>query len=213
MIVNCDFCGNKVEKTVGHVNRSKKLNNNIYCDRECSGLGRGMSKKEKIENKRLYDIQYRDKNNKKIANNKKKYYIENKKEIYKKQRKVRDNDESREEHAKYCRQPEQREKEKIRRWKREYGDNYAEKTKHCIACNEDKHIFEFQSFPVFPDGRRHICDDCEKFQEKEYGYSTRGTMTAMVIRRYTNLTREDIAKHPYLIEANKFLILLKQLLK
>ena len=165
------------------------------------------------EAKRLYDIEYRRKNKELIRSKKKKYYESNKVEIISKQRIKKDNDISRAKHAEYCRQSSQREKERINRYIRVYGKDWIDQSKYCISCNKNKHIFEFESYTVFPDGRRHICDYCENTQNKEYGYSTIGTMNAMVMRRYTNLTRYDIAKYPYLIEANKYLIMLKQLVK
>lgn len=215
MIVKCSHCNKDVEKNTGHVNRANKLGLKIYCNRKCSGLGRrkNLTDSEKKEIKKKYDKEYRRKNKALIDKKKKEYYEKNKKEIYKRNRKKLDNDEHRKKHAEYCRKPDQRKKEKINRYKRIYGNDWKEQTKFCISCNQDKHIFNFESFPVFPDGRRHICDECETYQNEKYGYSTRLTMTAMVMRRYTNLTREDIAKKPYLIEANKYLIMLKQLVK
>lgn len=61
MRVFCDYCQNAVDKTVGHVNRARKVGLKIYCDRKCAGLGRRINRtiKEKRELKRLYDIERR----------------------------------------------------------------------------------------------------------------------------------------------------------
>lgn len=214
MKFNCSYCGKESEKPTGHINRAKKNGSKIFCSIKCFGLSRrdGKSLEQKKKEKSDYDREYRKKNNDKIIKRRKEYYKNNKKEIYKKERAKRDNDEYREKHAEYCRLFCQRYKERIRRYVRVYGSDWRERTKFCISCNTEKHFMKFSAFSVFPDGRRHICNDCEEKQKKENGYTTRGTMTAMVSRRYTSLKREDIAKYPYLIEANKYLILLKQLL-
>ncbi|WP_299116869.1 hypothetical protein [uncultured Winogradskyella sp.] len=213
MIVKCSYCNKDIEKQTGHVNRAIKNGNNIYCNRKCSGLGRrnGKSKEQLKEEKRLYDKKYRENNLEKLKAKKKAYYDANAKEIYKRNRVKKDNDEARAKHAEYCRRPDQREKEKINRYKRVYGEDWQIQTKFCISCEQTKHIFEFESFPSFPDGRRHICNECEKYQNDVLKYSTKAAMQTMVSRRYTKLTRWDISKHPYLIEAFKFSILLNKI--
>lgn len=132
MIINCAYCNKEVEKPKGQVNRAKKKELNIYCDKTCSGLGRRHNKTQEQlkEEKRLYDIEYRKQNEDKLKQSKKAYYQENKKEIYTRQREKRNNDEARKKHAEYCRQPEQREKERIRRYKRIHGNDFNNKTKH-----------------------------------------------------------------------------------
>ena len=163
------------------------------------------------EEKREYDKEYRRKNKESLTLKKKMFCeSESGRAMQKRQREKNKksgytND--------YNAQPEQRKKERYRRYKRLYGEDWIDKTKHCIGCNERKFFLEFEGYSFFPDGRNYLCKECESEQQKKYGYSTRGTMTAMVMRKYTSLTREDIAKHPYLIEANKYLILLKQLTK
>lgn len=212
--VVCSHCGIETEKEMGHYNRSISNGNKFYCSQICFGLGRRKTNEEKKKTKAEYDKKRREKLKEQIKAQKKEYYELNKKEIYRKQRLRKDNDFYRAKHAEYCRRYDQRAKEKINRYKRVYGENYLSDTKVCISCNEEKNLhLDFDKYNVFPDGRLHICSQCESLHKKAFGYSTRGTMTAMVMRRYTNLTREDIAKHPYLIEANKFLILLKQLVK
>jgi hypothetical protein len=161
------------------------------------------------EEKREYDKEYRRKNKEKIRLKKFKYYQENRKEIYTRQKARKDNDESRAKHAEYCRKPEQRAKEKERRHIREGKTG----TKQCLDCLEHKNVLEFEHWSICEDDRHYLCKKCEKRHQKELGCTTRGVVTAILMRRYSNLTRRDIAKHPYLIEANKYLILLKQLTK
>lgn len=112
----------------------------------------------------------------------------------------------------FCRKPEQRAKERIRRHIRENKIG----NKFCISCEQTKPILEFEAYTVFPDKRLYQCRDCEQKQKETLGCTTRGVMTAMRMRSVKmngTLTRKDIAKYPYLIEANKYLILLKQLVK
>jgi len=161
------------------------------------------------EEKREYDKEYRLKNKEMLRLKKSKYYQENKEQIYSKQKVLRDNDKARAKHAEYCRGSEQREKEKRRRYIRE-GKTA---TKQCLECKEEKQVIDFEHWAICEDDRHYLCKTCEKKHQKELGCTTRGVVTAMVMRRYSNLTRRDVAKHPYLIEANKYLILLKQLTK
>lgn len=166
---------------------------------------------EKKEKKRIYDIEYRKKNKKSIQSKKIAYNSSPDGRAVQKRRRVKIKESG---YAlKYNKQPEQRKKERYRRYKRLYGDNWREQTKKCLGCDDSKLFLEFEGYEVFPDKRHYLCKECEAYQQEHLGCSTRNTMTAMVMRPYTTLTRQDIALHPELIEANKFLILLKQLLK
>lgn len=60
MTIICPYCKNESDHKTGYVNRAKKLGVPIYCSRVCSGLARRTTKQEKVENKRLYDIKYRN---------------------------------------------------------------------------------------------------------------------------------------------------------
>ena len=163
---------------------------------------------EKKEAKRLYDIEYRRKNKEKVKA-KKKAYNESAagRAMQKRQREKKKKSGY---FNKYNSQPEQREKERHRRYKREFGADWEKETKECLVCKERKFILEFEHAPIFPDNRYYLCRECESYQNENYGCTTKNTITAMVMRPYTELTRWDIAKYPELIEANKFLILLKQ---
>lgn len=64
MIVKCDYCGKDVEKKICHVNRARKLGKKLFCNRTCFGLNKRHNRTdaESKEIKRLYDLEYRDKN-------------------------------------------------------------------------------------------------------------------------------------------------------
>src|SRR5579862_2812247 len=64
MRFTCAYCGKKAEKEPSAVNRARKAGLNLYCNRRCSGFGRrlGKTKAQLKEEKRLYDIDYRNKN-------------------------------------------------------------------------------------------------------------------------------------------------------
>lgn len=162
-----------------------------------------MTKEEKAE----YDRQYRLKNKESIQL-KKKLYNESTagREMQKRARQKRKQEGY---HNAYCRKPEQRQKERARRHIRENKLG----SKLCIGCEETKQILEFEHWSISKDDRHYLCKECEKRHKIEFGCSTRNVITAMIMRPYTNLTRQDLIEHPYLIEANKFLILLKQLTK
>lgn len=111
-------------------------------------------------------------------------------------------------HNEYCRKLDQREKEKIRRHKRE---GIFDQTKFCLVCENIKSILDFSNSTFYHDKRYHLCKDCESIHKKELGVSTRGTIQTIVKRSEYRLSRKDVAEHPYLIEANKYLIALKKL--
>ncbi len=120
MQITCAHCGKETEKLAGEVNRARKAGLSIYCDRVCSGLGRRKhkSKAEKVEEKRLYDMEYRRKNRAMLKAKKAAYFQATyDPEIARVERRKREAF-----HAEYCRRPEYRE------WKREYDRRYrAEK--------------------------------------------------------------------------------------
>ena len=55
----CDNCGKSSLKEAGGVNRTIRNGGNLYCSRKCTGIARRTTKEEKIEGKRLYDLEYR----------------------------------------------------------------------------------------------------------------------------------------------------------
>lgn len=207
MEIICPQCKESTDKPTGSVMRAFKKNAPIYCSRLCSGLARrsNKTKEQKVIEKAIYDSEYRSKNAEKLKASKADYAKSEAGRQMQKRQRLKNKLSGY--HNEYCRRPEQREKERLRRHIREnkLGDKF------CIVCEKTKSILSFEHWSISPDNRSYLCKECEIEHQKEYGCKTKNVITAMVMRPYTNLTREDIVKHPYLVEANKFLILLKQL--
>jgi hypothetical protein len=117
--VLCSYCGKPVNQTTGAINRAKKHGRGIYCNRECSGLGRRKNKTpaKRKEEKRLYDMEYRNRNKdllkeKKAEWFKRTYDVSNAREKRKSRSAF---------HAEYCRRPEYKE------WKKIYDQQYRAK--------------------------------------------------------------------------------------
>jgi hypothetical protein len=74
--VVCAYCGSFTSKLKGEINRAKKQGASIYCDRKCAGLGRRKHTPDwqLKEKKRLYDIEYRERNKEKIQLQKKLWF-------------------------------------------------------------------------------------------------------------------------------------------
>jgi hypothetical protein len=112
----CANCGKEADRPTGEVNRARKKGLNLYCGQTCSGLGRRKHKsvEQKKEDKRLYDIEYRQRNATRIRKKKARYfqrtYDPEKARIERKRRAKF--------HAEYCRRPEYRE------WKQRYDRKY-----------------------------------------------------------------------------------------
>lgn len=157
------------------------------------------------EEKREYDKLYREKNKEKIRLKKQIY---NQSELGREMQK-RSRENTKEYHNEYCKKPEQRLKEKLRRHKRENKIHL----KYCLGCEKEKQIIEFPQGDIFEDKRYYLCKECERISFEKTGLKTKGVIQAIHTRSKYKLTRQDIAKHPYLIEANKYLISLKNLTK
>ncbi len=103
MRINCAHCQKPRDLHAGHVKRSLARGDNLYCSRLCSGLGRrkNKSKAQKVEEKRLYDMEYRQQNMERITKAKrerhKRTYDPAKEAIKRKAKMPR--------HVEYCRQP------------------------------------------------------------------------------------------------------------
>lgn len=119
--VKCAWCGKMEERQNWHINRSYKIGAPLYCGMECAAFGRRLGKtiEQKKEEKRLYDIKYR---NRPGQREKKKVYAH---DYYR-----RTHDPVKEAairkarmhlHVKYCQQPWYRE------WKKEYDAKYRAK--------------------------------------------------------------------------------------
>ncbi len=119
MKFSCAQCGEEADRPAGHVNRSRRTGLNLYCSRICSGLGRrtNKTKAQKVEEKRIYDMGYREANLERITLAKRDYYARTKdrekEAIARKARMPR--------HVEYCRQPE------YRKWKAGYDQTYRAK--------------------------------------------------------------------------------------
>lgn len=123
-IVNCSYCDKEVNKPAGDVNRSKKIGAPLFCDKKCSGLGRRLNKTKAqlIEDKRLYDLEYRNKNKAMLKAKKaeafKRNYDPVKAAVKRKERAHL--------HVEYCRRPEYRawkkKYDRVHRAKKDYGD-------------------------------------------------------------------------------------------
>ena len=73
---NCEHCGCEARKEAGHINRSKRSKSPVYCTKKCAGLARRIDKTEaqKKEEKRLYDIEYKNKNHERDKPKRAAYY-------------------------------------------------------------------------------------------------------------------------------------------
>lgn len=134
---HCAYCGKPHGRSTGHVNRSLAQGLRLYCSRKCSGLGRrkGKSKAQRVEEKRLYDIQYRRKNRAMLKAKKAAYYQRTRDPEKERQRRQ----ERMHLHVEYCRRPEYRLKKKAYDEKRrdsEYGP-FAEAARLAINLNRE----------------------------------------------------------------------------
>lgn len=112
-------------------------------------------------------------------------------------------------HNAFCRKPEQREKERQRRYIRL---NQLE-NKFCIVCETNKPKIDFTASRIYEDGRMYLCKQCDKLHEKEFGVTTKSVIQVVVTGCDYKLSREDVAKYPYFIEAKKYSIILNKLIK
>lgn len=109
-LITCHHCGRKSEKSAGAVKRASKAGLNLYCDRTCAGLARRKSKTktQKVEEKRLYDIEYRRKNRARLKAEKRAYF----KRTYDPVKAAIERKANMARHVEYCRRPEYRVKKK-----------------------------------------------------------------------------------------------------
>jgi hypothetical protein len=113
----CAHCGRTADKPAGAVNRSRSAGLRLFCDRRCSGIGRRKppkSKAQKVEEKRLYDMEYRHLNREMLRAKKRARHLATydpeKERVKRKARMPR--------HVEYCRRPE------YKRWKSQYDRQY-----------------------------------------------------------------------------------------
>lgn len=117
--VICAWCGNETEKTLGHVNRAKKENRLLFCNKVCFGLHRRVekSKEQKKQEKRLYDMQYRKKNAGMLKAKKAAYFQRS----YDPVEAAKKRQETMPRHVEYCRRPE------YKAYKSKYDSQYRAK--------------------------------------------------------------------------------------
>jgi hypothetical protein len=120
MRVKCHWCGVEVDKNTGHYNRAKQEGRLLFCSKTCFGLNRRTSKEQKIEAKRLYDIEYRKKNLEKLKAKKEIYY---KTEAGRAAQK-RNRDKRKEAHKAYIKTA------SYKQWKYEYDQKYHAKNNY-----------------------------------------------------------------------------------
>ncbi len=164
------------------------------------------SLEEKKRKKAEYDRLYRARNKEILRLKKQAYYIT---EAGRATQKRNRDKKCQKTHNEYCKLPEQRHKERLRRYKR-LGLN---KLKICLDCNNEKPLIDFPKGGIFEDKHYYLCKECEKKSTELTGQTTKSVIQCIVTTSYYKLTRKDIAKHPYLIESKKYLISLNKFLK
>ena len=119
MLVICFNCGKQFDKRIGEINRAIKRKAPVYCNLACAGIARRKHKtKERlIEEKRLYDMEYRRKNQAKLRAIKKEYFQKS----YDPQKAAIERKKKMPKHIEYCRQPEYKE------YKKDYDKKYRAK--------------------------------------------------------------------------------------
>jgi hypothetical protein len=120
IFIVCEQCGSDALLEVGAVNRARKGGLRIFCGRKCAGMARrtNKTKAQKVEEKRLYDIEFRVKNRERIKREKaerfKRTYDPEKARVERRANMAR--------HIEYCRRPEYKEH------KRKYDRAYRAKS-------------------------------------------------------------------------------------
>jgi hypothetical protein len=163
MKYRCAHCGKINDKWAGHVNRARAQGLNLYCNRRCSGLGRrsGKTVAQKKEEKRLYDIQHREKNRERILARKREYH----KHTYDPVKAAEYRQTRMPYHVEYCRRPEYRAKKQTYDRKRraaEYGE-FAEAFQLTIALNRE---IKERTSQVAGAAKRAVPQDIIEFSER-----------------------------------------------
>lgn len=105
-----------------HINRAKKLGSPLYCGKVCAGTKRQtqLTESEKKERKRLYDIEYREKNAETLKMKKAAWF----KATYDPEKAAIERKKRAPQHAEYCRRPE------YKAYKQEYDQQYRAKKEY-----------------------------------------------------------------------------------
>lgn len=128
--LTCAACNVKFDKQASQY----KAVGGKYCSKKCTGIGRrkNLTKEQKAENKRLYDIEYRAKNLAKIKAAKRENHLKNYDPV--KWSKIRRTDAYRKRHKAYLNTPEYKE------WKKNYDRNYLSTKKYGEEWKDCHHI-------------------------------------------------------------------------
>lgn len=209
-IIIYPICSKEVSKRNADIVRANKEGLKLFCGKVCFGISRRRKeiktpeqlKAEKAE----YDRRRREEKREELKI-KNKLYNESPagRATQKRARQKR-----KQYHNEYCRRSDQREKERLRNRKK-YG---LTETKVCLCCGEEKQKIEFESFPVFPDKRLYMCRSCEEKDIQGLNITIRevlATIRASLVKTESTLKIKDIVIYPYLIEAHKYLLLLKRI--
>lgn len=138
MKFNCAICGKECDRPAGHVNRSRKIGAPLFCGKACFGLSIRrkvpVTAEDLKERKRLYDLEYREKNLAEIRSRKSAYYAENHdREKEREVRKLR-----MPYHVEYCRRPDVKAKKHVydvtRGAKERYGEFWE-----CFLLSQQIH--------------------------------------------------------------------------
>jgi hypothetical protein len=115
----CYQCGTDALLEAGAVNRARRHRRRIFCGRKCAGLARrtNKTKRQKIEEKRIYDMAYRSANLDRIKAKKREYF----RQTYDPSKAAIDRQKTMKRHLEYCRQP------KYKEYKRDYDRKYRAK--------------------------------------------------------------------------------------
>ncbi len=157
--IKCPHCGKKVEKNVGYVNRAKKLGVPIFCSRVSHRVNK--TAKQKKEEKRLYDLQYREKNLEKLKEQKKQFFKIDYAANPEKYRKIRKKRYPK--HLEYLRTPEYKE------WKAEYDVKYLAKKYFGIYWESAIILKELEEhlLTIRPDGIKFQMGITNKTQKRK----------------------------------------------
>jgi CRISPR/Cas system CSM-associated protein Csm2 small subunit len=123
---NCATCGKELDKSASAINRAKRDGKPLYCNKVCFGLSRRTNKtdEQKKEEKRLYDIAYREKNLARIKTGKHEWF----QRTYDPVKAAVERKKKMPQHVEYCRQPEYKKKKQVydaqHRAKKQFGEFY-----------------------------------------------------------------------------------------
>jgi hypothetical protein len=111
-LIACKQCGSMVEKFIGAINRAGKINAPLFCGLACAGLHRrkDFTHEQLVERKRIYDLQYREKNLPLLKQKKRAYHQRTYDPVTEAVKRAANMPR----HVEYCRQPE------YKKWKANY---------------------------------------------------------------------------------------------